>query len=319
MLLTYTDIWNQFLRNTNQVGTTDTNLQSGFNLYLGQRYQLVLAKLRNYKTTAEYDFSTAANTQYYSYPINEITIEGMYITIGSVNFPMRIINSRMDWEQLNAILIQASALPQFYFPQRDTFGIWPIPQAIYSGVMYFHYRDRDLTIADYTTGTVTITAGSASVVGVGTVFTSAMVGRWFSISDPTVPGQGYWYRISAFTDTTHITLTQAWSGSAGSGALFRIGEAPEIPDELHITLVDGVTADFYAGMRKDLSSAAIYENRFWTGDANNTTRKAGDSTIAGGIIGGINRYADRDDTRIVRKKQKMNPLQYKVWATTLTS
>lgn len=319
-MLTYTDLYNLFLQNINAVGNTDTNILNAFNSYLGLRYQLILAKLRNYKTTAEYTFSTTASTQYYPYPVNEITIEGMYITVGSVNFPLRIINSRMDWEQLNAILIQASALPQFYFPRANDFGIWPIPQAVYSGNISYHYRDRNLSIADYLTGTVTLTLNSSVVTGVGTTFTPAMVGRWLSVTDPTAPGQGTWYQISSYTNATTLGLFRPWVNATvtTSSGGYRIGEVPLIPDELHVTLVDGVTADFYAGMRKDLKSAQMYENRFWTGDVGNPLRKEGDSTIAGGLIGGVNRYADRDDTRIIKRKPKLNPLQYKVWATTLS-
>jgi hypothetical protein len=54
---------------------------------------------------------------------------------------------------------------------------------------------------DYTTGTVTITTGTGAVVGSGTTFTTAMVGRGFKAT-----GHSKWYRVSAFTDTTHITI-----------------------------------------------------------------------------------------------------------------
>lgn len=261
----------------------------------------------------------ASCSQYIPFPPGEITVEGMFITVGSVNYPLRIINSIMDWEQLNAILIQASALPQFYFPRRDDFGIWPIPQTSYTGKLSYHYRDRNLSVADYTTGNVAVTKYGTTIVGTGTTFTSAMVGRWFEITDTTIQGQGVPFRVTGYTDTTHLTISPAWNSETATGATFRIGQAPAIPDELHIALSDGATADFYAGMRKDLTTAALFENRFWTGDANNPSRKEGDSTIAGGIIGGVNRYSDRDNTRVIKRKPRLNPLQTKVFATSLSS
>lgn len=396
-MLTFTDLQTLFLQNTNQVGTTDTNVLGYFGTSLGTRYQLALAKLQNYKTeTYETTFLTGMNvtllssgvtqtissitsssttatvttaaahgystsnsveisganptgyngtftitvtstttftytlpasvsnvaascSQYIPFPPGEITVEGMYITIGSVNYPLRIINSLMDWEQLNAILIQASALPQFYFPRRDDFGIWPIPQSSYTGKITYRYRDRNLSVADYTTGTVTVTQYGTTITGSSTTFTPAMVGRWFMVTSTTAAGQGVPYRITAYTDSTHLTIAPAWNTTTASGLAFRIGEAPAIPEELHVALSDGATADFYAGMRKDLTTAALFENRFWTGDANNPSRKEGDSTIAGGIIGGVNRYASRDNTRVIKRKPRLNPLQTKIFATTLSS
>lgn len=402
----------QFYRNTNLVGNSDANVLADFNLHLGQRYQLMLAKLRNYRTESyEYYFQTGMNViklstgvsqpiasvtssgttatvttsaahgystndsvqitgvqlqssninasnlyglqnnayqgtytitvtgtttftytlaqsvnnipgspaQYFPYPPGEVTIDGMFITVNSVNYPMRIIDTTNGWEQLNAILIQASALPQFYFPRRDDFGIWPIPQVTYGGTLLYHYRDRNLSVADYNTGTVSVTQYSSQLVGSGTTWTAAMVGRWFTITDTTVPGQGYWYRVTGFVDATHLNIYQQWPNASASGATYRIGETPETPEETHIDLVNGTTADFYGGMRKDPANYTYYSNLFWTGDPGNPSRKEGDTNIAAGLIGAINRYGDRDDTRLVKKRPRLNPLQFKAWATTLSS
>lgn len=394
---TYTDLYNTFLANTNQVGTTDTNVINYFTRSLGTRYQLALARLANYKTeTYESPFLTGMNvtllssgvtqtissitsssttatvttaaahgystsnsveisgaspsgyngtytitvtsattftytlaasvsdvaascSQYIPLPPGEVKIEGMYITVGSVNYPLRVMNSLLKWENVNAVLIQASALPQFYFPRQNDFGIWPIPQTSYTGKISYRYRDRNLSVADYTTGTVTVTKYGTTITGSGTTFTAAMVGRWFEVTDTTAAGQGVPYRITGYTDSTHLIISPAWADTTASALTYRIGQAPAIPDELHVALADGATADFYAGMRKDLVTAALFENRFWTGDANNPSRKEGDSTIAGGIIGGVNRYGDRDDTRIIKRNSKMNPLNWKPWSTSLSS
>lgn len=398
MRLTYTDIQAQHLRNINLVGSTDTDTLADFNYNLGQRYQLVLSRLANYKTQKSYSFNTGiqstksgtaqtvssitssgttatvttsaahgysnsdsititgatpngyngtytitiVTTTTFTYtlpasvnnvsatvspsspfPPGTVTVEGGFITIGAVNYPLRALNSRWNDEQLNAILIQASAIPQFYFVEQDSFKIWPIPQTVYSGTLYYHYRDRNLSVADYTIGTVTMTQGSNQVIGSGTTFTAAMVGRWLTITDPTVPGQGYWYRITGFTDSTHISLgtltgAQVWNNATAAGATYRIGETPEIPEEMHSILAWGTAADYYGGMRKDPTNAAYYDNLFWTGNPTNTSRKEGDDNITGGLLGGINRYADRDDRHLIKRKPKLNPLQYKVWASSLS-
>lgn len=77
---------------------------------------------------------------------------------------------------------------------------------------------------DYTTGTVTITTVTGAVVGSGTTFTAAMVGNPFK-----AVGHTKWYRVSAFTDTTHITIindsddeTAAYDGGTITGATYTI-------------------------------------------------------------------------------------------------
>ncbi|MBU6501178.1 MAG: hypothetical protein KGI72_05120 [Patescibacteria group bacterium] len=413
MRLTYTDYWSQFLRNTNQVGLNDTNVQKDFQLHLGQRYQLMLAKLKNYRTesyyapfltgmnvvllstgvaqaissitssgttatvttivahgystgnsvnimgaalnfqnasavntfgltnpnayngtytitvtdTTHFTYTLASNVngipampaQYFPYPQGNITIDGIFITVGAVNFPLQLISTTFGWEELNAILIQASALPQFYFPRRDDFGIWPVPQSTYQGTILYHYRDRNLMVDDYLTGTVTMTQNSNIVLGSGTTFTAAMVGRWLTITDTTVPGQGYWFRILGYTDATHVTIDRNWPNATTSSVAYRIGESPELPEEGHIILSDGVTADYYGGMRKDQVNYKWYSNLFWTGDPGNDKRQEGNSEISAGLIGLVNRYMDRDDVRVIQKRPKLNPLQFKAWATSLSS
>jgi hypothetical protein len=77
---------------------------------------------------------------------------------------------------------------------------------------------------DYVTGTVTITAVTGAVVGVGTTFTSAMVGKPFQ-----AVGHTAWYRVKTFTDATHIVIeddlddvASAYTGGAISGAAYVI-------------------------------------------------------------------------------------------------
>lgn len=398
MRKTYTDIYNQFLRNigVGSAGTTNTDITNEFNASLGSCYQLVLAALKNYKTYTTYNFSvgmvtnditnsksanistiTSSGTtatvttttahgyttndvvsisgvnptgyngtftitvtsttqftytlnnsvnnvngtsiQYYPYPPGYVNSDGIVITVGSVNFPLKIIHSEYLWEQLNAILIQASALPQFYYPRRDDFGIWPIPQAVYNGSMYYHYRDRNLSVADYTAGTISVSNGSYNVTGSGTTFTKAMQGRWFTISDPTVYGQGYWYRIAQYISATSISLFQPYQGSTASGiSSYRIGETPEIPEEGHMIFADGTTGLYFLNMRGDIQKGQAFLNSFYNGDPTNPNREMGNKKVSGGLIGLINRWNDRDDQRVIDRDPHLNPLQTKVFAQSLS-
>ena len=69
----------------------------------------------------------------------------------------------------------------------------------------------------YDTGTVTATQDSTAIVGSSTTFTAGMVGRILKVD-----GDDNWYEISAFTDTTHITLASTYTGSTTAGASYNI-------------------------------------------------------------------------------------------------
>lgn len=407
MRLFYSDIYNKFRRNIQSLNVVDSNLDTEFNYQLGVYYQLMLAKLKNYKTyissnfyvgmylldlttgaaaigissvtvsggvatvttglahgltngdsvainntvavingvvlpnpnglngvftvtvltstTFTYSVSSSLNgssalaTQYFPNPPGYVTADGIVITVNQLNYPLKLVSSESVWEQLNAVRLQASAVPQFYYPRRDDFGVWPIPQNLYVGTIYYHYRDRNLMVPDYTGGNIAVTQNSNIVTGsAGAAFTPAMVGRWFTIDDLTVPGRGYFYRVTGYTNATHVTLAQPYQGSnASSISAYRIGESPEIPEDLHMYLPDGVTGGYYKDLRKDAKAAQLFLNNFWTGDMNNTSRKEGDENIAGGLLGGMKNYSDREDERVINRKPGLNPLQYKAFATTL--
>lgn len=87
---------------------------------------------------------------------------------------------------------------------------------LYAGNRYLGIRDTSLS--DYTTGTVQVTNGSASVVGTGTSFNAGtMVGKRFRVS-----GTNEFYTVSAVADATHLTLSSNYTGSSASGAGYTI-------------------------------------------------------------------------------------------------
>jgi len=81
---------------------------------------------------------------------------------------------------------------------------------------------------DYETGTVTITVTTGAVVGSGTTFTEAMVGKGFKAE-----GHTTWYRVATFKDTENITIEDdlddvdsVYSGGAiAGGATFTVEAA----------------------------------------------------------------------------------------------
>lgn len=317
--MTFTDLKNTFLRNIGKEGSTDTTIIADFKQNLSQRYQMIFGHLKNFQTQVPKTASTVAGQQYYHYPLGVSKIDDVVVTVGSVQFPLSVMNAQHTWDVMNAIQIQPSAIPQFIFPRRNDFGIWPIPQGVYTITFYHYLRDRSLLVDDYTDGTVSFTLGDATVTGTATTFTDAMVGRWLEVTDTDSADYGWWYRISSVTDATHLELENSWQGTTTTSAVtYRIGQTPEIPEEGHKMLADGATADYYGGIRADDEKATAWNNKFWTGDMNNNTRKLGDDNIKGGLIGLVNTYQDRDESALVTSQPKTFPPQFKVWATTIS-
>ena len=80
---------------------------------------------------------------------------------------------------------------------------------------------------NYVTGTVTVTVTTGAVVGVGTTFTAAMVGKGFKAA-----GHTAWYRVKTYTDATNIVIeddlddtTSAYTGGAIAGGSSYVIEA----------------------------------------------------------------------------------------------
>lgn len=73
----------------------------------------------------------------------------------------------------------------------------------------------------YSEGNVKVTSGSASVTGIGTAFTSAMVGRYLYVDGATVA-----YEIQAVGSGTALTLTSNYAGSTNKFAMYGIRSAP---------------------------------------------------------------------------------------------
>ena len=91
----------------------------------------------------------------------------------------------------------------------------------HAGVYPFWLKNtkRFATVAEYTTGTVSITKDTKALVGVGTTFTQDFVGRKFYIEDD---DHDFEYEIASFTDTTHLTLKYDYLGTTVSGGSYVI-------------------------------------------------------------------------------------------------
>jgi hypothetical protein len=307
MRLSFQSLYTQCQSNTS---ATDATSLTYFKQQINTRYQLVLAQLADYQDIKTSTGLTVVGQQLYHNPPGYVNIESVSVTIGSVVYPLKAVDSALDWDQLNAVQFTGSAIPMYFFQKRDSFGIWPTPQGAYTITLNYLYRDRNMTQDDYSAGTASQINNSQIVTGLATTWTGAMVGRWF-----TATNYGYSYRITA-ASTTSLTLEEAIQDLTDNTLTYTIGETPELPEEAHELLSIGATADFYAGVRKALTSATWWNNTFWTGDGNNNDRTG--KNVRGGLIGLQKRYASRSNSKIIRRRAAGGLLNSKLFATSIS-
>jgi hypothetical protein len=281
---------------------------------INNQVRLIYNKLGLHKVQKQQTAATVSGQQFYHLPPDFVSVETLTHAVGGVTYPLQSVESAESWTYLNQVDFSGSIIPQFYFVRRDDFGIWPEPTTSDETItLDYNYLLRDMSNEDDTDGTVSVTQNSTTVTGSSTTFTAGMVGRWFKAND-----DGDWYRISAFTSTTDITLETSFEGASVSGSNFVIGESPEIPMETHQYIPYGTAATYFATIRRDPKQAQAMSNYFWTGDFSNYSRKLRDA--AGGLNAIINRYRSRgrSNSQIVRRSRQIISRFDERWRSTLS-
>lgn len=96
------------------------------------------------------------------------------------------------------------------YVQQDICARWPWP--------FMESRESIVTIPDYSTGTVSVSASSATVTGVSTVFTTTHADGTYYIQ---FAGSQDWYKVTARSSNTSITIENPYAGTTNlSGVTF---------------------------------------------------------------------------------------------------
>lgn len=221
--------------------TTSTNLTLCDQLINdAQRYLLEKYFFNESSTT----IVTVSQQQFYNLPYDYSKLKTGTITIGQLKWTPTEILSREDWDKLN-VFPYYSDIPNNYFIYNGQIGFWPIPSTA-ANTITFNYKRRatDLSIADYSTGTVTATNGSTTITGVATGFLANYLpvagsvlnlNLWIKLTPP--GGDGNWYQISSITSATVLTLVNTYAGGTIAGANFVIGQMPLLLEDYHDLLV----------------------------------------------------------------------------------
>lgn len=205
---------------------------------------------------------TTTTSDIYVLPENFIRLINIYVTIGTTRYVAEEVFDEDMWQLLKRRTSgSTSNYMTHVFVRQKTFEVYPTPSTA-SNTMHMTYEalSKDMINADYTTGTITTLAAlGTAVTASGSTFTAEMVGRYFKVN-----ADAQWYRISAFTDTTHITLASPYQGtaiSAGTSA-YTIGEIPRTPPATHIIPVYFSLWKHFEGVRRDPSLGTYYKRLF---------------------------------------------------------
>ena len=272
----------------------------------------VLGYLKSYLQTTTRTATVTEDQQYYSYPVD--VAQPLYsatIDDGSYKYSLKFIESPNKWNKINALQFDTLALPQFIYPRSRDFGIYPTPQNSTDTIeLEFALQVRDMSNADYTTGTITATSNSTTVTGAATTFAAWMAGNWIKMPD------GLWYRISTFDSTIKLTLETYYEGSTLAGQTYTVGESPELPPELHELLPHYAASKWFL-QRKDKEMAQYHSRIFWTGDPDITSNN--EDNVLGGIIGAKKDYSTRSDGAIVYSTKRSGNIEDSLnWASELS-
>ncbi len=203
------------------------------------------AALNNYFNRRSKSASLVADQQYYQLPPDCVRVTGIdYLQSATRRLPLEQIRSEYQWRTLNGNSQSGNTLVYYFVKGSDEIGVYPTPSVATSNGLIIYYEPKAYNFSqdDYSTGTVALTQGSATVTGTGTTFTNSMVGREFKVSDGS---DGYDYKVGGYTSATVITLEEPFVGISGLGKTYNIGETPIFPSEYHTTIVDFALYRFF--------------------------------------------------------------------------
>ena len=232
-MLSFTTRRNQFGRFTND--SSATNLSYGDTL-MNEYEKRILNKYNLHFLEDIHTDTTVASQQFYNLPNDyKKLITSPTITVGSTTYTIAEAPNRRFWDSLNSTT-QTSDVPQYYFLYENQVGFYPTPSTTGSTItMPYLKQQKDLSIADFSTGTVlSIANGETTVTGNAPSWTAPMAGRFIRITESNTAntGDGQWYEIASVTSSTVLELVNKYTGtSISSGtASYIIGQMSAMPN-----------------------------------------------------------------------------------------
>ena len=261
-MLSFTKLRNLAGTLTNNSSTANLSL---LDTLINQSYRQICAVRPWYWLEGTNTAVTVADQQAYPLPYDYDKLNNVYQTVGAYKYIPTEIVSQDDWDRLNQQASYESNYPIYYHIYAGSLNFWPIPSTAGQTITY-NYRKNviDLSIADYTTGTVA-SVGTTTITGSGTSWNASMIGKYFQIT-PTATaatnGDGWWYKITAVASTTSLTLDKAYAGSNVTGAAYTIGQMPALPEAFHDTPVYKAAEIYFATIEPEPERAAMFRQMY---------------------------------------------------------
>lgn len=286
---TFTKFRNDIAKQCN-VSTADTTAMTTIDGYLNDSIRTICniqgGKLRFLEATKS--MFTVASQESYQIPNGFRKLIDMYIYSGSGSSSDTIYSPEMvydptKWKLIKQARYGTSSTPYFTYVESQKYYINPIPSV--SGnliTLRGRLQVRDLSIADYTIGSiVSIANGDTVLTGTGTAWTADMIGRYIQITETTAAngGDGFWYQIGSYTSATVLGLLKPYEGtsiSAGTAA-YTLGQCSVVPEAYDVGVVQRSAALFWDN-NSDLVKGKTYWQKYDGG------MEAGYSDDYGGLM-----------------------------------
>lgn len=234
MALTFNETYDRVTDITND--STTTGVARAKDL-VNEVNQSITALRDWYFLNKERTATSVASQNNYQVPGDYGRLVSIWTVVGGVTYYPKQVFDMEYWQYLNSSAVTSDITTHFYIFENNIY-LYPTPASTDISIHIFYRRKAiEMTQDDYSTGTISVSAGSTGITGSGTTFTSAMVGRYIQIN-------GIYYEIASYTNGTSIDIVRP-SIAAASGATFNLGEMSPIPSEFHDMIWKGAVADYY--------------------------------------------------------------------------
>ncbi len=229
--------------------------------------------------------TTAADTSRYELPADtdEVMVVKTTEDSGSTyHLPKKIHNPEF-WDYLQSLGSGSSDVPEYWYIEDNDLLLYPAYATAGHTISVRHRRQWvDMSMADYTTGTITTVAnGDETVTGSGSSWTGRkpVLNQHIRLTPVSGKGDFRWYRISSITSDTVLELEKKYVGDAVATAscTYAIGEMPYFPGIYHNLCVYRPMALYYMEM-EDINMANTYWRMYDGG------KEAGISSKIGGLL-----------------------------------
>jgi hypothetical protein len=204
----------------------------------------------------------------YSNPNSLDTLKSVYVTISNIKYIPRECPDRDTWNRLNESTATTSDIPEWYYETEGQIGFYPKFSSSGNTItIEYELKRKNLSISDYTTGTITsIANGATTVTGSGTTWTSKMNGFWICITDSATAntGDGVWYQIDTVNSTTELSLLKPYEGlsiSVGTAA-YTIGQCSLLPEDFQILPIWMACQIYFTSVHPDSTKSQLYKNLY---------------------------------------------------------